>query len=45
MVKHMSSREARQLRDLLGSVFSTNEAVIVEQKCILFYCGMAGRWR
>lgn len=33
MVKHMSSREARaNFADLLGSVFSTNETVIVEKK-------------
>jgi prevent-host-death family protein len=33
VVKHMSSREARaNFADLLGSVFYTNEAVIVEKK-------------
>jgi len=33
MVKHMSSREARaNFADLLGAVYYTNEAVIVEKK-------------
>jgi prevent-host-death family protein len=33
MVKHISSRDARaQFADLLGSVYYTNEAVIVEKK-------------
>jgi prevent-host-death family protein len=33
VVKHLSSREARaQFADVLGSVYYTNEAVIVEKK-------------
>ncbi len=33
VVEHISSREARaQFADLLGSVYSTNEAVVVEKK-------------